>query len=214
MRADPKAGVFYHKERSLSRESVVLIRLMADDTYKRILERADRFFADVSREQPQHLQCGRGCTFCCYGLFEIGAADVAVIADGLSRLHPKRRAMIIRKAEEIIASTNHPNLRESSPEEKEAFFDRTAATPCPNLSDAGECMIYESRPLVCRTFGLPIRDGKRYIGDICDLNFNEASDAEKSAAAWDLQWEDAIGVEDEFTIPEAIVLAARMRGWR
>ena len=214
MRADPKAGVFYHKERSLSRLPVVSNRRMADDTYKRILERADRFFADVSREQAQHLQCGRGCTFCCYGLFEIGAADVAVIADGLSRLHPKRRAMIIRKAEEILASTNHPDLRESSPAEKEAFFDRTASTPCPNLSDAGECLIYDSRPLVCRTFGLPIRDGKRYIGDICELNFTEASDAEKNAAAWDLQWEDALGVEDEFTIPEAIVLAARMRGWR
>ena len=187
---------------------------MADDSYKRILERADRFFADVSREQAQHLQCGRGCTFCCYGLFEIGGADVAIIADGLSRLHPKRRAMILRKAEEIIASSNHPDLRECSPEEKEAFFDRTASTPCPNLSDAGECMIYDSRPLVCRTFGLPIRDGKKYIGDICDLNFNDATDAEKNAAAWDLQWEDAIGVEDEFTIPEAIVLAARMRGWR
>jgi Fe-S-cluster containining protein len=213
MRADPKAGVFYHKERSLSRLPVVPNRSMADDTYKRVLERADRFFADVSREQGQHLQCGRGCTFCCYGLFEIGAADVAVIADGLSRLHPKRRAMIIRKAEEIIEATSHPDLRESSRKEKEAFFNRTASTPCPNLSDAGECMIYDSRPLVCRTFGLPIRDGKRYIGDICDLNFTEASDGEKNAAAWDLQWEDALGVEDEFTIPEAIVLAARLRGW-
>lgn len=186
---------------------------MADDQYRRILDRADDFFAKVSREQPQHLQCGRGCTFCCYGLFEIGSADVAVIADGLSRLHPKRRTMIIRKAQGILESTKHPNLRESSPEEKEAFFERTASTPCPNLSDAGECMIYDSRPIVCRTFGLPIRDGKRYIGDICDLNFNEATDAEKQTAAWDLQWEDAIGAEDEFTIPEAIVLAARLRGW-
>ena len=121
--------------------------------------------------------------------------------------------MIIRKAEEIIESSNHPNLRECSPEEKEAFFDRTSSTPCPNLSDKGECMIYDSRPLVCRTFGLPIRDGKKYIGDICDLNFTEASAAEKRTAAWDLQWEDAVGVEDEFTIPEAIVLAARLRGW-
>ena len=25
-------------------------------------------------------------------------------------------------------------------------------------------MIYEHRPLVCRTFGVPIRDGDRYLG--------------------------------------------------
>ena len=39
-------------------------------------------------------------------------------------------------------------------EEKEKFFERTASTPCPNLSESGECLMYEHRPLVCRTFGL------------------------------------------------------------
>ena len=74
-------------------------------------------------------------------------------------------------------------------------------------------MIYDSRPLVCRTFGLPLREGDRYIGDICDLNFNEANDEVKHESAWDLRWEDVIGPEDEYTVPEAIVFAARLRGW-
>jgi len=186
---------------------------VADETYKTILDRADEFFASVARSQPQNLQCGRGCSLCCYGLFEIGSADVAVIADGLAGLHPQRRNMIIRRAVEIVASSRHPNLRECSPIEKEEFFDRTASTPCPNLDDAGLCMIYDHRPLVCRTFGLPLRDGLRYIGDVCELNFEEAPQAEKEAAAWDLQWEDELGPEDEYSIPEAIMLAARMRGW-
>jgi Fe-S-cluster containining protein len=187
---------------------------VADETYKSILNRADAFFRKVLQTQPENLQCGRGCSLCCYGLFEIGAADVSVIADGLARLHPQRRAMIIRRAVDIIASSQHPNLPECSPAEKDRFFDRTASTPCPNLSDSGECLIYDARPLVCRTFGLPLRDGRKYIGDVCDLNFTEASDHEKLAAAWDLQWEDELGPEDEYTIPEAIVLAARMRGWK
>jgi Fe-S-cluster containining protein len=186
---------------------------MADDGYRRILERADQFFGGVMQEQPQNLQCGRGCSLCCHGLFEIGSGDVPVIADGLAKLHPARRKKIIRRAREIMESSAHPNLRECEPENKAAFFDRTASTPCPNLSDAGECQIYDSRPLVCRTFGLPVRDDEVYIGDVCELNFTEATDAQKEAAAWDLQWEDALGPEDEFTIPEAIVLAARLRGW-
>lgn len=186
---------------------------MADDTYKRILSRADEFFNSVIETQPQNLQCGRGCSLCCYGLFEIGSADVAVIADGLSTLNPARRDMIIRRAVDIVASSRHPNLRECSPIEKEAFFDRTASTPCPNLDETGACMIYEHRPLVCRTFGLPLRNGARYLGDVCELNFKSASKTEKTSAAWDLQWEDELGPEDEYTIPEAIILAARMRGW-
>ena len=182
-------------------------------SYKNILHRADRFFQSVMAAQPQNLQCGRGCSLCCYGLFEIGAADIPLIAEGLARLHPKRRQMIVRKAAEIMATSQHPALRDSSPMEKKNFFDRTASTPCPNLNDAGECMIYEHRPLVCRTFGLPLRDGDRYLGDICELNFTNAPQRDRETAAWDLQWEDALGAEDVYTIPEAIVLVARMRGW-
>ena len=186
---------------------------MANDSYKQILDQADGFFRSVAESQPQNLQCGRGCSLCCHGLFEIGSGDVPVIAEGLEKLHHSRRKKIIRAAVDIIAASAHPNLRECSPIEKEQFFDRTASVACPNLSDKGECMIYDSRPLVCRTFGLPLRERERYIGDVCELNFTEASAETKMTAAWDLQWEDELGREDEFTVPEAIVIAARLRGW-
>jgi Fe-S-cluster containining protein len=182
-------------------------------SYQRILDHADRFFREVAATQPQNLQCGRGCSLCCYGLFEIGAADVPMLAEGLTQLHPKRREMIIRRAADVVTASRHPNLRDCSSTEREEFFERTASTPCPNLNDAGECMLYDHRPLVCRTFGLPLREGDRYIGDVCELNFTAASDDERLASAWDLQWEDAVGPEDEYTIPEAIVLIARLRGW-
>ncbi len=186
---------------------------MPPKPYKSILARADQWFASVMALQPENLQCGRGCSLCCYGLFEIGSCDVPLIAEGLAALHPMSRSRIIRRALAIVEASGHPNLRECLAEEKEEFFDRTESTPCPNLDDSGACMIYESRPLVCRTFGLPLRDGRKYVGDICELNFNDSSDKDRLAAAWDLQWEDVLGPEDEFTVPEAIVMVARMRRW-
>ncbi|HEX8252108.1 MAG TPA: YkgJ family cysteine cluster protein [Thermoanaerobaculia bacterium] len=186
---------------------------MTNDNYKDILDRADEHFAEVMRTQPQNLACGAGCSLCCYGLFEIGSGDVPVIAEGLAKLHPMRRRKVVRRALEIVEQNAHPNLRECSPEEKEAFFDRTQSTPCPNLDDNGLCMMYEHRPLVCRTFGLPLREGATYVGDICELNFTQSTSTDCMKAAWDLEWEDVLGTEDEFTIPEAIVLIARMRGW-
>ncbi|HYC61568.1 MAG TPA: YkgJ family cysteine cluster protein [Thermoanaerobaculia bacterium] len=187
---------------------------MADDDYRGILGRADEHFASVMRTQPQNLQCGAGCSLCCYGLFEIGSGDVPLIAEGLEQMHPSRRKRVIRRALEIVESSAHPNLRECSAEEKEAFFERTQATPCPNLDEKGLCMMYEHRPLVCRTFGLPLREGRKYIGDVCELNFTQSNAAQRMSAAWDLRWEDILGAEDEFTIPEVIVAVARMRGWR
>ena len=186
---------------------------MPDDNYRSILDRADAHFASVIRDQPQNLQCGAGCSLCCHGLFEIGSGDVPVLAEGLEKLHPATRKKVIRKAQEILESSRHPNLRECSAPEKEAFFDRTQSTPCPNLDEKGLCVMYENRPLVCRTFGLPLREGRKYLGDVCELNFTESTKAERLRAAWDLKWEDILGAEDEFTIPEAIVLVARMRKW-
>jgi Fe-S-cluster containining protein len=212
---NPEAAVVYHKGKKVVTSPVVrrVSGKSADETYTRILDRADDFFRSVSESQPQNLQCGRGCSLCCYGLFEIGSGDVPLIADGLAKLHPSRRKMIIRRSQEIVDSSKHPDLRECSAEEKDAFFERTASTACPNLDERGECLMYENRPLVCRTFGLPLRNADEYIGDVCELNFTDAPQGEREAAAWDLQWEDVLGAEDVYTIPEAIVLVARMRGW-
>lgn len=180
--------------------------------YRDILHSADRHFAEVARNQPEQLQCGKGCSFCCYGLFEIGSGDVAVIVDALRALTPAKRAKLVARAAEIVEKFEHPNIREIEEEEKEAFFERTASVACPALGNDGACQIYENRPLVCRTFGLPIRDGKKYIGDICDLNFKSASDAKRYEAAWDLQDEDPVSAEDQYTIPEAILIASRIVG--
>jgi Fe-S-cluster containining protein len=186
---------------------------VADEDYRKILERADAHFASVVAVQAENLQCAAGCSLCCYGLFEIGSGDVPLIAEGLAALHPSRRRKIIARARQIVEKNSHPNLRECSPDEKEAFFERTKATACPNLDDAGRCEMYEHRPLVCRTFGLPLRDGRKFLGDVCELNFTTASKRDQMKAAWDLEWEDVLGPEDEFTIPEVIVMVARMRGW-
>ena len=186
---------------------------MSSENYRKILDRADQHFASVMDVQPQNLQCGAGCSLCCHGLFEIGSGDVPILAEGLEKLHSSRRRKVIRRAVEIVEQSAHPNLRECSPAEKESFFERTQATACPNLDETGRCVMYEHRPLVCRTFGLPLREGRKYIGDICDLNFRGSTYAEKRKAAWNLEWEDVLGQEDEFTIPEAIVMVARMRGW-
>ena len=54
------------------------------------------------------------------------------------------------------------------------FVDAAQSPPCPCLRDAGECLIYESRPLSCRLEGVPMVDVHRGLfGDWCGLNFKE-----------------------------------------
>ena len=180
--------------------------VMASD-YVSILDRADAHFAKVLAEQPAAMQCRQGCTGCCHGLFEIGTADVSMIQEAMRILDEPARERLKSRARAIFESTLHPTLRDCSPEEKEAFFERADEIPCPALDDAGACSIYEYRPIVCRTFGLPLREGRKYLGQECELNFIGVKKAVKESVAWDLEWEDVLGPEDEFTIPEAIILA-------
>ncbi len=179
--------------------------------YKTILERADAFFAGVVSDQPDALACRLGCSICCHGLFEISGADLSVLADGLDRLDEATRAAIVERSRRIVEETRHPALRDCSPEEKETFFARAADVPCPALGEGGRCLVYASRPLVCRTFGLPLRDGNSFLGEECELNFIRATREDKERAAWDLQWEDVLGPEDEMTIPEAVLMIERVR---
>lgn len=178
--------------------------------YRDVLDDADRHFSETIQAQPEQMQCGKGCSSCCYGLFEVSSSDVALLVDALEALPTQQQSALIERALKIVESSQHPNIREIDEDEKDAFFDRTSATPCPALSSEGACQIYENRPLVCRTFGLPIRDGSTYIGDICDLNFKSATKPSLFKAAWDLQNEDPVSPDDQYTIPEAILIAARM----
>jgi Fe-S-cluster containining protein len=49
--------------------------------------------------------------------------------------------------------------------------------PCPALDpDTGNCELYESRPMTCRTFGPPVRS-EEGLG-VCELCYHGASDEE------------------------------------
>ncbi|MFA6957655.1 MAG: YkgJ family cysteine cluster protein [Thermoanaerobaculia bacterium] len=178
------------------------------DSYRGILRHADAHFDEVRNRLGRHLECRLGCTGCCHGLFEIGGADVAMIADALRAADPSVRASLVTRSREILESFDAPAIRDCDTSEKQAFFERAGDVACPALDDDGACRIYENRPLMCRTFGLPIREGRDYLGQECELNFVEALRDEKESAAWDLEWEDAAGPDDQFSIPEAIILAS------
>ncbi|HKB78211.1 MAG TPA: hypothetical protein VKH35_00715, partial [Thermoanaerobaculia bacterium] len=103
--AFPEAAAVYHTGKR------IVIRLVVANgrirkrphrmSYKNIVERADAFFHEQMSRTPQHFQC-EGCSLCCYGLFEIGAADIPLLAEGLAQLHPARRKRIVRRAAALM----------------------------------------------------------------------------------------------------------------
>ena len=142
--------------------------------------RTEAWFDEVHARLAHQMQCGRGCTLCCYGLFDVSFADALLLAGGLRTLearqreHAKARAVSIhRTIDRAAPQLKAPFLLGSLPETLVDAVVLAADSPrCPLLGHNDECLVYQYRPLACRLEGLPMVDAKDGLfGDWCELNF-------------------------------------------
>jgi hypothetical protein len=133
-----------------------------NDPYRALVAKVDDFGAKVRAERAGDMRCAPGCAACC----EVSLTVCATEAE------PIRRALAALPAEarERIA------LRAAADDEAR----------CVMLED-GRCAVYDARPLVCRTQGLPLayppgfvpldavrgRDARGHDLTWCPLNFED-----------------------------------------
>jgi Fe-S-cluster containining protein len=160
------------------------------------------WFNKIREKYSTQMQCGKGCTACCHGLFDISLADAVEVARGFSELPLEVQGEVHSRASHLHASVRataadlpEPTLVNEDDPRIDRIVDAVGNPPCPFLGKAGECLIYERRPLSCRLEGVPmidVRDG--LFGDWCELNFKEGI---PESAAKDLQQDyNAIDASD------------------
>jgi Fe-S-cluster containining protein len=158
----------------------------------------DAAVASAYTRGGSHLACRPGCTQCCHGVFPISQQDAARLRKALTDLErdDRERATHIRKrvadSLERIGPLFPGDLATGvlSPDYEDAplFADEDSIgdkEPCPVLDPAtGTCDLYAARPIVCRTFGPPMRTAD---GDLatCELCFITASTDEIAACELD-----------------------------
>ncbi len=150
------------------------------------------FVAKVDARYPGALTCHAGCADCCLGGLSVTAVEAERIAALVATLDAAPRTRLRARAE--------------APTE-----DR-----CVALERDGRCAIYEARPVVCRSHGVPIRfrsslaDGEAEVRrlplvDVCPRNFQEV-ELESVAADCVLDQatlSTALGQIDAIGAPEA-----------
>ncbi len=155
-----------------------------------LIQIVDAALTDAAQKSGEWLACRPGCTQCCIGVFSINQLDARRLRQGLSDLEkiaPERAAAVRSRAREAVArlSADFPGdpatgLLDEGPDAEQRFAEFANDEPCPALNPlTGNCEVYESRPMTCRTFGPPVRseDG---LG-VCELCFDGASDEEIAA---------------------------------
>jgi Fe-S-cluster containining protein len=98
--------------------------------------------------------------------------DRQEIQRGLQRLPDEQRKRIERTAAAQVTAltTAAPQLNTNrfidqwAEEDIDQVIERFEAWPCPALEPDGTCGLYEFRPLVCRSMGVPQDDGIRVSG--------------------------------------------------
>ncbi len=120
-----------------------------------LAEEVDAEFAAIHERQAARMQCRAGCSACCRARLSITRVEEAFLRRGLATFSDERRA-------ELSARVREEN-REM----------------CPALDDDGRCGIYPFRPLLCRSYGVPLRHRRAValvnppVIDVCDLNFTD-----------------------------------------
>ncbi len=127
------------------------------DRVEALAAEVDTAFAAIQERHGARMQCRAGCSACCRARLSITKVEEELVRRGLAGLTKSRRA-------ELVARTK-----------------QAGREMCPALDDDGRCGIYSFRPLICRSYGVPLRHRSAVpmvqppVVDVCDLNFTETS---------------------------------------
>ncbi len=123
----------------------------------RLRTRVDRHFDDALARTPEGFACKPGCWECCrprFSVFEVEAAPIRQALADMAVHDPETRERVRQQGHD--AELGH----------------------CALLID-GRCSVYEQRPMICRSHGLPVGfqdpdDAQGVFVDHCPLNFVDA----------------------------------------
>ena len=146
-----------------------------------------------------HLVCKPSCYQCCIGVFPIPHEDAARLRAGLSLLEqsdPEKATRIHTRVQQSLTRLDPwfpgdlaTGILNDDYEAAILFEEFANDEPCPVLDPAtGTCDLYASRPILCRTFGPPMRtpgdDGETNLAT-CELCFVHATTDEIAACELD-----------------------------
>jgi Fe-S-cluster containining protein len=160
-----------------------------------LIQIVDAALKDATLRSGPHLVCRPGCYQCCIGVFPIPQEDAHRLREGLHALEQSDPAKAARIQARVADSLTRLDpwfpgdvatgiLREDH--EAAILFEEFANDePCPVLDLAtGTCDLYDSRPILCRTFGPPMRTPEDNLAT-CELCYIHATTEEIAACELD-----------------------------
>lgn len=163
------------------------------NSYRRLLCEVDNWFKACLRAGSSALACRVGCSGCCRGLFDITLMDAWLIKSAFADLAVDVQKQVLQRCQTRLdelrqhwPDLHNPYLLNSFPQEQWSSMPENDQTPCPLLADNGDCLVYRSRPLICRLHGLPNIDvsGEDFDGTVCSLHPGDPMTLPEQVLRW------------------------------
>jgi len=151
--------------------------------------------ASTTQRSGAHLVCKPRCYQCCIGVFPISHEDAHRLREGLILLEqtdPQKSTRIKQRVADSLTRLDPwfpgnitTGILNEDYEAAILFEEFANDEPCPVLDlEHGTCDLYESRPILCRTFGPPMRTEEDNLAT-CELCFIHATTEEIAACQLD-----------------------------
>lgn len=125
-------------------------RNMRLNEYLAVLAKVDAKFTEIHDRHANRFQCRLGCHTCCAPGLSVSRVEQARLADHIRTTPGLEQALRDLEREQPHADTR-----------------------CNFLDAQGKCLVYEARPVICRSHGAPVRVTLQQVArlDVCPLNF-------------------------------------------
>ncbi len=179
--------------------------------YGKLLQSVDEWFARSMASAGEAVQCGKGCSSCCRGLFDITLLDAYFLRQGFDRLSEPVKGLVLSRVRKQLNTLRsawpemaHPYILNTlSDEQSEQLMPEEDLTPCCLLGENGACLVYENRPMTCRLHGIPLVDvsGEIFQDVWCTRNFKDDDPLEMHDLRWSFRkcFQNELLIFREFT---------------
>ncbi len=130
--------------------------------YEALRKNVDQIFGNVAQEYSDQVRCGKGCSDCCYALFDLTLVEAMYINYHFNRqFEGMERSTILQRADDAdreIYRLKRKVFKASQEGKDTAEILRQVSEQkvrCPLLGDDDLCVLYDYRPVTCRLYGIP-----------------------------------------------------------
>lgn len=132
------------------------------ERYEAVVAEVDAVFNKFETEMGDLVKCGKGCSDCCYALFDITLVEAIYIHHKFNeRFSGLERSTIMDRADTADRQIHKLKRKvfkasqEGRPASEILMEVSKARVRCPMLSDDDLCAVYDFRPITCRLYGVP-----------------------------------------------------------